>query len=78
MQIPNEKRTRNKTKAGKNLYDTRRTTTTTKKKKYTDNGMRWQPAAIQWWYGTQPLAKKASKKRKKIFRSEKCWLIVNV
>lgn len=40
--------------------------------------MKWQPEVIEWWYGVQPLAKKASKKKeeKKIFRSEKCWLII--
>lgn len=27
--------------------------------------MKWQPEVIEWWYGVQPLAKKASKKREK-------------
>lgn len=48
-----------------------------KKKVYTDNGMKWQPEVIEWWYGVQPLAKKASKKRKKKKIQEREMLVNN-
>lgn len=40
--------------------------------------MKWQPEVIEWWYGVQPLAKKASKKKeKKIYIQEREMLVNN-
>lgn len=39
--------------------------------------MKWQPEVIEWWYGVQPLAKKASKKRKKKKIQEREMLVNN-